>query len=402
MISRSVDRRPRPAASTDPTESAGAAPDGTTGQSDAGVTGHADDSSGRPATTGQPDAAGPAPEPRTEPPPSALAAIRIRGFGGALPARRLTNDDLVGTLDTSDEWITTRTGIRARHRAENETTASLAADAARRALDRAELAGSDLDLIVLATSTPDSACPSTAARVAADLESPAGAFDLNGACTGFIHALLTAASHLRVTGTRRALVIGADRFLSLIDPDDRTTAVLFGDGAGAIVIENAARHDRPDTVEPHEHGSSPGTAPIGILAADLGGDPTGIDILEVPPGRPHLRMDGPELFRRAVRALTASGRRVLDDAGLTPDDVDLYLPHQANRRIVDAAASRLGIPDGRVVHDMTERANTSAASIPLALDAVVDRGELQPGQTLLLSGIGAGLGWGSLLIRWSR
>lgn len=315
-----------------------------------------------------------------------LAPIRLSGFGGALPLRRITNHDLAATLDTSDDWITSRTGIRARHHADTETTTSLAIDAARRALDDADVAATDLDLIVVATATPDSPCPSTGARVAAALGTTAPAYDLNGACTGFIHALLSAAAQLTVTGGRRALVIGADRFRSLVDPTDRTTAVLFGDGAGAVVIETTdAGPDAP-----------------GILATHLAGDPSGVDVLEIPPGRPHLHMDGPELFRRAVRALVDSGRQVLADAAVDASDVDLYLPHQANIRIVDAAAARLGIAESRIVHDMAERANTSAASIPLALDTVITRGGLQPGGLVLLSGIGAGLGWGSLLLRWNR
>lgn len=319
-------------------------------------------------------------------PPRPIAPIRIRGFGGALPTRRLTNHDLTATLDTSDEWITTRTGIRARHHAETETTTSLALDAGRRALSDAGLEPTDLDLIVVATTTPDSVLPSTAARVAAELGTTAGSFDLNGACTGFIHALLSAAAQLTITGSRRALVVGADRLRSLVDPTDRNTAVLFGDGAGAVVIESTdATPDGP-----------------GILATHLAGDPSGVDILEITPGRPFLTMDGPELFRRAVRALVDSGRRVLNDTGLRPDDVDLYLPHQANIRIVQAAANRIGIPENRVVYDMAERANTSAASIPLALESVIAEGRLRPGGTLLLSGIGAGLGWGSLLLRWQR
>lgn len=315
-----------------------------------------------------------------------LAPVRLRGFGGALPARRITNDDLAAVLDTSDEWIAGRTGIRARHHAEAETTASLATGAARRALDDAGVVAGDVDLLVVATSTPDTPCPATAARVAAELGITGGAFDLNGACTGFVHALVTAAAHLTVTGARTALVVGADRFRSLVDPTDRSTAVLFGDGAGAVVVTAAA--------------AGPG-AP-GILAVHLAGDPGGTEVLEVPAGRPWLAMDGPELFRRAVRALVDSGRRVLDDAGVEPGEVDLYLPHQANARIVAAAADRLGIPADRVVYDMAERANTSAASIPLALADAVAAGRLRPGGHLLLSAIGAGLGWGSLHLRWDR
>lgn len=331
---------------------------------------------------------------RASGPPAVLAPIRLSGFGGALPATRLTNEDLTRTLDTSDEWITSRTGIRARHHAEEETTASLAAEAARRALDDAGVAVEDVDLLVVATSTPDTPCPPTASRVAAELGVVGGSFDLNGACTGFVHALLSAASQLTVTRGRAAVVIGADRFRSLVDPEDRTTAVLFGDGAGAVVLR------RGDDPVPTDRRSAAETA--GILAAHLAGDPHGVGILEIPAGRSFLLMDGPELFRRAVRALVDSGRRVLGDAGLTAADIDLYLPHQANARIVRAAADRLGVPEDRVVYDMVERANTSAASIPLALADAVAAGRLRPGGNLLLSGIGAGLGWGSILLRWQR
>lgn len=314
-------------------------------------------------------------------------ALRVAGLGTALPRRRITNDDLAATLDTSDAWISSRTGIRARRVAgSEESTVALATGAARRALVAGGVEPDAVDLLVVATSTPDSPCPSTAARVASKLGVAAGGFDLNGACTGFVHALHTAAALLADPGIGTALVIGAERYLSLVDPDDRATAVLFGDGAGAALIV----------------GTDAGPGAPGILAADLGGDPTGVPVLEVPPGRAHLRMDGPELFRRATRGLVASATAALARAGATANDVDLYVAHQANARIIGAASGRLGIPVDRVVFDMGERANTSAASVPLALDAAVASGTLRPGMQVLISAIGAGLGWSTLLLRWDR
>lgn len=313
--------------------------------------------------------------------------VRVTGLGAALPRTRMTNHDLAEHLETSDAWIVGRTGIRARRVAgPAESTTALATAAARAALADAGLTPAALDLVIVATATPDSPCPSTASRVAADLGSRAGGFDLNGACCGFVHALHTAAALLADPALATVLVIGADRFTSLVDPDDRGTAVLFGDGAGAAVLGRA----------PAEPGGP------GILGADLGGDPTGVAILEVPPGRRHLAMDGPELFRRATRGLVGSAAAALDRAGAVPGDVDLFVPHQANARIIGAAADRLGIPIDRVVLDVAERANTSAASIPLALRAAQDADRLRPGSTVLLSGVGAGLGWASVHLRWDR
>lgn len=311
--------------------------------------------------------------------------IRITGLGAAVPDRRVSNHDLSERLDTSDEWIAKRTGIRARRVAGPiDTTVSLAAAAGGRALAAAGTDPASVDLVIVATSTPDTACPSTAARVAAELGIAAGGFDVNGACTGFVYALHTAAALLADPALGTALVIGAERYLSLVDPEDRSTAVLFGDGAGAALV----------TSSPREPGGP------GVLATDVGGDTSGLAVLEVAPGRPYLTMDGPELFRRATRGLVASATATLDRAGATAADVDLYVPHQANARIVTAAANRLGIDLDRVVFDMGERANTSAASIPLALEATARRGDLRPGMHVLLSGIGAGLGWATMLVRW--
>jgi 3-oxoacyl-[acyl-carrier-protein] synthase-3 len=312
---------------------------------------------------------------------------RIAGLGAALPALRVTNDELADRLDTSDEWIHARTGIRARRIAgPADSTTSLATSAARSALAAACLPAAAVDLVVVATSTPDSACPSTAARVAAELGVSAGGFDVNGACTGFVYALHAAGALLGDPSIATALVVGADRYTSLLDPEDRGTAILFGDGAGAVVVARGP--------------AGPGDA--GVLGSDLGGDPTGVAVVGVPPRERYLAMDGGELFRRAVRGLVTSGAAALAHAGATGGEVDLYVPHQANRRIMVAAADRLGIAPAKLACDLTERANTSAASIPLALDAMHACGRLRPGMRVLLSGVGAGLSWSSLYLRWGR
>lgn len=313
--------------------------------------------------------------------------LRVAGLGAAVPHRRVSNHDLADRLHTSDDWVVTRTGIHARRVAgAGETTVALACEAAERALADAEIAAADIDLVLVATSTPDSACPSTSARVSAALGLRASGFDVNGACTGFVHALHAASALLADPSLGTALVIGAERYTSIIDPDDRGTAILFGDGAGAAVVARTpARPGGP-----------------GILATDMGGDPTGVAVIEVVPGIPYLTMDGPELFRRATRGLVASARAALDQVGATGADVDLYVPHQANARIVKAAAGRLSIGEDRVVYDMAERANTSAASIPLALEAAQQAGQLQPGTRVLVSGIGAGLSWSTMFMKWDR
>ncbi|MEO6989133.1 MAG: beta-ketoacyl-ACP synthase III [Aquihabitans sp.] len=311
--------------------------------------------------------------------------LRMLGLGSSVPDTRVTNADLAERLDTDDQWIRDRTGIHARRVAAiGESTLTLAAEAGQRAIADAGLTAADIDLVVVATATPVSPCPSTASRVVATLGLACGGFDLNGACTGFVHALHTAAALLVDPSLATILVIGADRFTTLVDPDDRSTAVLFGDGAGAVVVGATAA----------EAGGS------GILGTDVGGDHTGVGVLEVPPGDPWVAMDGPELFRRATRGLVASANRALDRAGATGSDVDLYVPHQANARIIAATADRLGLDPATVVYDLAERANTSAASIPLALDAAHQAGRLQPGMRVLISGIGAGLGWSSLYLRW--
>lgn len=313
--------------------------------------------------------------------------LHVAGLGVALPSREVTNADLSTRLDTTDAWIVGRTGIRSRRVCgPGETTTSLAVTAARRALADSGISPAEVGLVVVATGTPDSPCPSTAARVGAQLGLRAGGFDVNGACCGFVHALLSAAALVSTASIGAALVVGSDRYSSLTDPSDRVTSILFGDGAGAAVLTGAiARPDAP-----------------GILGVDLGGAPDGLDLIEVPVGSSHLVMDGPELFRRATRGLTASASAALGRATADPDEVDLFVPHQANTRILGAAADRIGIPHEKMVVDLAHRANTSAASIPLALHRAATEGRLHDGDRVLLSSIGAGLSWASAYLRWGR
>jgi 3-oxoacyl-[acyl-carrier-protein] synthase-3 len=333
--------------------------------------------------------------------------VLVAGWGHALPVRRVTNDDLAQTLDTSDEWIVDRTGIRERRvSGAGESTAPLALSASRAALDRAGLAAADVDVVVVATSTPERLIPATAAIVAAELGITAGAFDLNAACAGFVYGLTTTAALIGQGMARTALVVGADTLTRFTDPDDRATAVLFGDAAGALVLAGTG------TSTPAAPG--PGPAPPGLVACDLVGDPGGIDLLVVPAGgsaRPatadtvagrehYLQMDGREVFRRAVRAVAASVDRTLARAGCNADDVTWFVPHQANARIVDAVLPRVGIPPERTVSNVDRFGNTSAASIPLALAEEADGERLADGDLVLLCGFGAGLTVGTALWRW--
>jgi 3-oxoacyl-[acyl-carrier-protein] synthase-3 len=333
--------------------------------------------------------------------------VLVAGWGHALPVRRVTNDDLAQTLDTSDEWIVDRTGIRERRvSGAGESTAPLALSASRAALDRAGLAAADVDVVVVATSTPERLIPATAAIVAAELGITAGAFDLNAACAGFVYGLTTTAALIGQGMARTALVVGADTLTRFTDPDDRATAVLFGDAAGALVLAGTG------TSTPAAPGPEP--AAPGLVACDLVGDPGGIDLLVVPAGgsaRPatadtvagrehYLQMDGSEVFRRAVRAVTASVDRTLARAGCNADDVTWFVPHQANARIVDAVLPRVGIPPERTVSNVDRFGNTSAASIPLALAEEADGERLADGDLVLLCGFGAGLTVGTALWRW--
>ncbi len=326
--------------------------------------------------------------------------VAVAGWGLALPTRRVTNHDLAAHLDTSDEWIVERTGIRERRwAAPGETTGSLAVAAARQALDRAGLAASEVGVVVVATSTPDRPLPSTSAAVAAELGVTAGAFDVNAACAGFVYGLATADALVEAGVARTALLVGADVMTAVVDPQDRSTAVLFGDGAGALVLTGG-------------RGVEPG-AP-GLVASDLVGDPGGLELLTIPAGgsalpasaatvaaRQHyLRMDGPEVFRRAVRGVAASIERTLARAGATVDDVGLFVPHQANARIVDAVLARTGLPSARTSSTVDRFGNTSAASIPIALAEAAQAGTVAPGDLVLLCGFGAGFTIGTALWRW--
>lgn len=319
-------------------------------------------------------------------------AVGFTGWGATVPGPPVTNDDLAAVLDTSDEWISTRTGIRARHIAgPDDTTATLAATAGRAALDRAGRRPDEVDLLVVATTTPDRACPSTAADVAGLLGTRAAACDVNAACAGFVAALHLALPAVATGTSRVALVVGAERMTSLVDPTDRGTAVLFGDGAGAVVMEAPpADADGADDVD-----DGPG-----LVGSALDGDAALVRHLEVPHDGRWLQMDGPEVFRAATRGLADSAAAVLDRAGATIDDVAWYVPHQANRRIIDAVGGRLGLAPERVVITLDRHGNTSAASVPLALAEAADDGRVRPGDLVLVSAVGAGMTWGSMLLRW--
>jgi len=313
----------------------------------------------------------------------------VAGVGSALPKRRVSNEELAQQVDTSDQWIVERTGIRSRYLAgDDETTATLATDAARRALDHAGVKAADIDLIVLATATPDQTFPSSATKVQAALGiNDCIAFDVHAVCTGFLYALSVADSMLRSGNAERALVIGSETFSRILDWEDRATCVLFGDGAGALVL----------TAEDGERG---------ILATKLHADGRHNDLLFVDGGPSttgtvgKLRMKGREVFRHAVVNLAEVLNEVLAEAGLTAADVDWVVPHQANARILDATARKLGLPAEKVVVTVDEHANTSAASVPLALDQAVRDGRIKPGNIVVLEAMGGGFTWGAAALRY--
>jgi 3-oxoacyl-[acyl-carrier-protein] synthase-3 len=313
----------------------------------------------------------------------------VAGVGSALPKRQVTNAELAETVDTTDEWIVERTGIRNRYIAgDGETTATLATDAARAALVHAGLEAGDIDLIVLATATPDQTFPSTATKVQAALGiDDCIAFDVHAVCTGFLYALSVADSMLRSGGANCALVIGAETFSRILDWDDRGTCVLFGDGAGALVL-------RAEETE------------SGILATKLHADGRHNDLLFVDGGPSttgtvgKLRMKGREVFRHAVVNLADVMGEVLDGAGLSPADVDWVVPHQANARILDATAKKLGLPPEKVVVTVDSHANTSAASVPLAFDTAVKDGRIKRGDLVVLEAMGGGFTWGAAALRY--
>jgi 3-oxoacyl-[acyl-carrier-protein] synthase III len=322
-----------------------------------------------------------------------IPRTRLIGFGSALPERVVSNAELAAKLETSDDWIVQRTGIRQRYVAgEGETTASLATLAARRALDHAGLGADAIDLIVLATATPDFTFPATATQVQANLGMHHGvAFDVHAVCSGFVFALTTADNFLKSGSHRRALVIGAETFSRILDWEDRTTCVLFGDGAGAVVLEAG-----------HGAGNS---ADTGILTTHLRSDGRHREKLFVDGGPSrtgtvgHLRMEGKEVFKHAVGMITDVITDAFAATGLDAASLDWFVPHQANRRIITASAEKLGIALEKVVMTVDQHGNTSAASIPLALDTAIKDGRIQPGQSVMIEAMGGGFTWGSALFR---
>ncbi len=319
-----------------------------------------------------------------------MAHSRIAGTGSYLPERVVTNHELQARIDTSDEWIVSRTGIEARHvAADGEMTSDLALRAAQAAMQAAGVTADDIDLIVVATTTPDMVFPSTACLLQAKLGVKRGAaFDVQAVCTGFIYAVATADKFIASGQHQCALVVGAEVFSRLLDWSDRRTCVLFGDGAGAVVLKAS---ETPGICSSHLHAD-------GSLA----------HILRVPGGiaegklrgNPYLEMDGQAVFKLAVRALDECAREALEHNHLTAADLDWYIPHQANMRIINAIADKIRLPRERVVTTVARHGNTSAASVPLALDAAVRDGRIRPGQRVLLQGVGGGMTWGSILLRW--
>jgi 3-oxoacyl-[acyl-carrier-protein] synthase-3 len=323
----------------------------------------------------------------------------ITGWGTALPHQRLTNADLERRVDTNDQWIVERTGIRERRVVvEGETTASLAIDAGAAAIKHAGLSPDAIDLLIVATATTEQLIPHTGAFVADGLGIRCGSFDLNAGCAGFVYELVVGASMLTAGNLEHVLVIGAETLSRVTNPDDRSTCILFGDGAGAVVL-----------------GAAPDDGP-GLIAWDLGCDGSATALLEIRAGGSrlpasaetlangdhYLRMAGQEVFRRAVRIVVESAGAALERAGVGIDDVTWFAPHQANLRIIESAAGRLGIPMDRTLVNIDRYGNTSAASIPLVLAEASDDGRLADGDLVLLSGFGAGLTWASALLRWGR
>ena len=318
----------------------------------------------------------------------------VLGCGSYLPARRVSNEDLTKIVDTSDEWIVQRTRIRARHiAADGELTSDLGLAAARAALAAAQVEAQSIDLIVCATSTPDNTFPATAVSIQAGLGITQGAaFDLQAVCSGFVYGMATADGLLRSGMHQRALVIGAETFSRILDWNDRGTCVLFGDGAGAVVME---AQQQPGTREDR-----------GVLTSHLRSDGRHKTKLYVDGGPSstqtvgHLRMEGKDVFRFAVGAVTDVIKDVFRDTGYTADDLDWFVPHQANKRIIDGSAHKLGIAPEKVVTTVDRHGNTSAASIPLALDVAVKDGRIKQGDLVLLEAMGGGFTWGASLVRW--
>lgn len=321
--------------------------------------------------------------------------VSVAGWGTALPDGRLTNADLEARVETNDTWIVERTGIRERRiAAPGETASTLGAQAAADAIKRAGLAPADIDLLVVATATPDQLLPHTGAFLSEALGLHCGSFDLSAACAGFIYEMVVGAAMMNA-GYEHVLLVGAETLSRITDPEDRGTVILFGDGAAAAVLARS--------------GAGPG-----LLAWDLGCDGSGAGLIGIPAGggrepatsetvaaRGHfMKMQGQEVFRRAVRAIAESSALTLERAGVAVDDVAWFVPHQANLRIVEAAAKRLGFGTDRTITNIERYGNTSSASIPIALFEAVDDGRVKDGDLVLCSGVGAGLTWGSALLRW--
>lgn len=318
----------------------------------------------------------------------------VRGVGGYLPERVMSNDDLAKIVDTSDEWIVQRTGIRQRHiAAEGEYTSDLALVAAQRALENAGMDAREIDLIVVGTTTPDRTFPATAAILQQKLGITKGsAFDVQAVCSGFVFGVATADSYLKTGMARRALVIGAETASRILDWNDRTTCVLFGDGAGAIILE---AQDVPDDAPEN-----------GILVSSLRTDGSHWDKLYVDGGVSttqsigHLRMEGREVFKHAVGMISDVVEEVLAKTGKTTEDLDWFVPHQANKRIIDGAGRKLGIPEAKTIVTVDKHANTSAASVPLALWVANQDGRIKKGDLVMIEAMGGGFTWGAALIRW--
>jgi 3-oxoacyl-[acyl-carrier-protein] synthase-3 len=318
--------------------------------------------------------------------------ISITGLGCHVPDRVLTNDELATIVETSDEWISCRTGIRERRiAADTEAMSDLSIPASRKALEMAGIEPGEIDLVIVATVTPDMAFPATAALLADELGMPdAAAYDLSAGCTGFMYAIAQAYGMLASGLSERALVVGGDVLSRVLDWTDRSTVVLFGDGAGAVVLERV------------EQG--------GFLGFELGADGAGGRDLLLPSSgsrlfngdAKHLTMNGREVFKFATRVMVTSAEAILDACGKTVDEVDVYVPHQANVRIIDHAAKKLGFPREKVIVNVDRYGNTSSGSIPLALADAADAGRLEPGNLVLMTGMGAGLTWGSALIEWTH
>jgi 3-oxoacyl-[acyl-carrier-protein] synthase III len=325
-----------------------------------------------------------------------VAVVRsvIRGVGAYLPKRIVTNDDLERILDTSDTWIRERTGIRQRHIAEEgEHTSHLGIAAAKQALVRSGIDPVDVDLVICATATPDRTFPATAVRIQAGLGITQGAaFDVQAVCSGFVYAMTTADNFLKAGDFKRALVVGAETFSRILDWSDRSTCVLFGDGAGAVVLEAQTQHGtREDR---------------GILSTRIRSDGRFEELLYVDGGpgstktTGHLRMNGREVFRHAVQKISGVIEETLVTSGFAPDEIDLYVPHQANKRILDGIAHKLGVDPDKIIMTLSQHGNTSAASIPLALNEAFETHRLKEGSLVLMEAMGGGFTWGAVLARW--